>query len=376
MPKKILFDGYYGHKNTGDDAFVEVTAWGATKYWGVQNCYFLANTIPQTVSDANYYGVSKFKGHNRIKRILQWLSCDGVVSAGGSTFETVYPFYHIRNLGLLKKNFSGSLVQGAIGVSLGPYPSVQAEKEIIEYLKKIDFLALRDEKSYALAMSYNLPYKPVNAFDLAALLPQIYSEPAVYNRDTSNSPMPIIGISICYFERYRNGFDLSKEEKRNRYIEELILQLPEITDVKLRFFEFNGHEEMGDIGFTNLIIEKLKSKGFVNIELVNYKSRTQEMYRSISECSLILSTRLHASIFACFLKIPFILIEYHAKCSDFLESVGYRDEYRVFDGEKSLSESIGIVYSLLSNQATWVDEEKLHICEMKSLRNFNEINWK
>ena len=30
---KAVFSGYYGHKNTGDDAFVEVAAWGSKKYW-------------------------------------------------------------------------------------------------------------------------------------------------------------------------------------------------------------------------------------------------------------------------------------------------------------------------------------------------------
>lgn len=29
----ILFTGYYGQMNTGDDAFVQVASWGASKYW-------------------------------------------------------------------------------------------------------------------------------------------------------------------------------------------------------------------------------------------------------------------------------------------------------------------------------------------------------
>lgn len=39
---EVLFTGYYGQLNTGDDAFVAVADWGARKYWHKNNNKFLA----------------------------------------------------------------------------------------------------------------------------------------------------------------------------------------------------------------------------------------------------------------------------------------------------------------------------------------------
>lgn len=41
---KLLFSGYYGHKNAGDDAFIEVITWGAKKYWNNINSKFVSKS--------------------------------------------------------------------------------------------------------------------------------------------------------------------------------------------------------------------------------------------------------------------------------------------------------------------------------------------
>jgi len=45
---------------------------------------------------------------------------------------------------------------GAIGVSVGPFNSVAHEKKVIEFMKRMSFLCVRDLKSYELVQSYNL----------------------------------------------------------------------------------------------------------------------------------------------------------------------------------------------------------------------------
>ena len=46
---KIFFEGFYGFKNAGDDAFVEVSSWGAEKYWNCNDNFFLGASLPETV---------------------------------------------------------------------------------------------------------------------------------------------------------------------------------------------------------------------------------------------------------------------------------------------------------------------------------------
>lgn len=339
---KTLYSGYYGAKNSGDDAFVEVSSWGSEKFWGCTNHLFFAESIPQISTKVSYFGAHK--NHlNFTRGVYQILKSDVFVSAGGSTFHSGLTITDLRTYAKLKKRIGFKGQTGAIGISLGPYTSATAEKNTIKYLKTLDFLALRDSKSYEVATSYNLPYKPVKAFDLAALLPEIY-EIKSSNRNVSK----IVGISICNYETYTNG-DLNNENRRNIFISSLLKVLAEDKDIVFRFFIFNGNEIVGDKFLTLKTISEIEKEISFNYEIVNYSPDVQSIYRKIGECSLVISTRLHASIFACYANVPFFLLEYHRKCTDFLFDVGQHEKYRVYDGDISPIECAAVVFDILEN---------------------------
>jgi polysaccharide pyruvyl transferase WcaK-like protein len=329
--KKILYNGYYGFQNTGDDAFIEVCSWGAKNYWGTTNNIFLGNNLPQVLNPSRSIIKPLFKGHNRINTALLTLNADCFISAGGSTFNK-HTINSTRDIvAFTKKNINKNLKMGAIGVSVGPFKSLEDEKKVVEYMKRLDFLALRDKRSFEFLSSINLPYQPVEAFDLAALLPDVYKdEESNPYKDYSKK---IIGISVCNYEQYIGG-DLIKEEKRNKYILDLLQSLSKDESVIYRFFIFNGHPIVGDKVLTENFISKLQGR---NIEVVQYLNNVKKSWDIIKECDVIISTRLHASIFACYAKVPFFLLEYHQKCSDFLDDVGQNPDYRLYDGETDVS---------------------------------------
>lgn len=368
--KKIIFEGYYRHENTGGDAFIEVSAWGAEKYWESKNNFFLSRSLPKIKHSASCFGKQSFRGQYCIESLLQLRDADAVITSGGSTFEKTPHALHIRNLSLLKKKMNKSLVLGAIGVSIGPYKNAEHEKAIINYLKELDFLALRDEYSYQLALSYNLSYKPINAFDLAALLPHIYN-PAPVKVDYKEK---VLGISACYFERYRGVENSTSEEHRTNYLKRLLLEVSRKTNVKLRFFIFNGNVIKGDQQITYSIINYLTSKNVTNIEILPYNTRTNFMYNKVSECNVLLSVRLHASIFACFSQVPFFLLEYHRKCSDYLNSIGYHEDYKIGDGTKDIANTVEQITAILENRNNYVLPKHLASCKEKALRNFTSVN--
>ena len=62
---KITYEGFYGFKNAGDDAFVEVSSWGAQKYWSCTNNVFIGAHLPKTVH-AIKAKPSKGKGLDRV----------------------------------------------------------------------------------------------------------------------------------------------------------------------------------------------------------------------------------------------------------------------------------------------------------------------
>jgi polysaccharide pyruvyl transferase WcaK-like protein len=88
---------------------------------------------------------------------------------------------------------------------------------------------------------------------------------------------------------------------------------------------------------------------------------------------VILSVRLHASMFACFSQIPFFLVEYHRKCGDFLNSIGYHENYKIGDGTKDIAETVDQITAFLENKNSYVQPERLMNCKEKAMMNFTSV---
>lgn len=366
----ILFSGYYGQQNTGDDAFVEVSAWGAKNIWKKSMVRYLAvhHHLPKTVEKVSGYPLTIPKTY-KIQENLLINSCDYLISAGGSTFSKEIQLNSTRSRGLVaKQKRGGNLKLGAIGVSIGPFKTLKDEQSIITYLKSIDFLRVRDRRSYDFVRSLKLPYLPIEAFDLAALLPDVYSNVRLREK---TSIKKVIGISLCNYESYIQDGDLNNERRRNSYLSKLITHLNQTGNYFFQFFIINGHPLKGDSKITFETIERCKLVN--NFSVASYNPNTSNVWEEISKCDFMLSTRLHAAIFACFLEIPFMLVEYHLKCSDFLEDIGYCMDYRLYDANVDLQIVIDNIIAILEDQSLYRMPSRT--AEMKKLayKNFESI---
>lgn len=369
---ETVFYGYYGHFNTGDDAFIEVANWGATKFWGSKKNVFLTQNLPIIQSKAYFTGRNFFKGHHQLKNYLAILKSQAFICAGGSTFQYEINKYNPKRISALKKKYFQKFKLGAIGVSLGPYKDTKAESDNRELLKYFDFLALRDSTSYQIAKYYDLPYEPINAFDLAALLPEVYS--TNLSRE-SNTSTKILGISLCNFERYLNNGNLDNELRRNKQIQELLIKLAlENENIIFRFFIFNAHPRVGDSHLTNTMIGKLRRIKPLNIELVEYNLETLKTWSKIKECNLVLSTRLHAAIFACFANVPFYLVEYHRKCKDFLKDIGYDQGFRIYDAEFDVQKLADKIKMIINHDDSFIPPSNITQVKERAKLNFVNIN--
>lgn len=361
-PMKIIFEGFYGFQNAGDDAFVEVASWGSRNYWHSSDNVFLGKNLPSVQSPINTTQyLSSVKGSDRINLMNHLRKADFFVSAGGSTFIDL-PFHCNKSIAKTYSKLKPRLRLGAIGVSLGPYKSHKDEKDVQRYLKNLSFLALRDERSYRYAMSLNLPYQPVNAFDLAALLPKIY---LLDNQNwLSDDDEKVIGLSICNYESYTGG-DLRKEKKRNDYFKKVVTQLSREKNTRFKIFIINNHHMMGDQKISQELAACLPSD---RVEIIPYSFEVKKTWEAIAGCDFMLSTRLHGAIFACYANVPFMLLEYHRKCSDFLGDIAQDEAYRLYDAEKDISETVNTINAILHGEYTPPSAVK-HTIE-RSLKNF------
>ncbi len=364
---KIVYNGHYGAMNTGDDAFVEVASWGTQKFWGANDHCFLASKIPIVQNKKAQYYFPYQNKFSFVKAISKVTKADVFLSAGGSTLYKNIGLKDLRYYAGLKKSLNSDSQIGAIGVSIGPFKSLQDEKSVVSYLKKLDFLSLRDQRSFDVAQSFDLNCKPINAFDLAALLPDIYK---LDIRKSVSSKKKVIGISVCNYESYIQG-DLDNEKRRNKFIIAVLASLSDLDrELELKFLKFNGDPKIGDGLLTDYFVNELKKYTNLTLTVVDYFKETREMYEVIHNCDLIISTRMHASIFACFANTPFLLVEYHKKCTDFLESVGQDSTYRLHDGEVEVTQVTGVISEILNGNYT--QPSKRAQAKSKSLLNFTE----
>lgn len=365
---QILFTGYYGMKNTGDDAFVEVASWGADKYWPKNQNRFLAPAyyLPYTRTPVRGYPLSLPRTYDLQRKFLikntKWL-----ISAGGSTIHSALKADNIKKMALDVKDKNINMKVGGIGVSIGPFKTIKDESAVKKYLQQIDFIAVRDQRSFDFLTSLELPYKPSNAFDLAALLPEIYG-PRKYL--PLNFQRKIVGISICAVESVHERGNLDNEKRRNAKIVDIVKSLDQIENILFRFFVINGNARNGDLALTKEIIASAAPK---NYEVIGYQRQTEKMWDNIASCNFVLATRLHAAIFACFAKVPFMLVEYHSKCTDFLTNVGYNSASLIGDAEFDTKEITSKIGDWINDPDCFPVPQYLSEMTQKAFLNFTDI---
>lgn len=359
---KILFTGYYGFGNMGDDSFVDVCEWGSKNYWSNCNTSFLSPGGQLTAYSNVGFGERKFKGKYSLESIYYGVQNDYVVFGGGSLFCREIPKYsaydNLRRVSDLKLT-----KLGGIGVSIGPFASIKEFNDSKKLLRSFSFLSVRDKESYNLAQELgieNITY----AYDLAALLPEVYN--VRFDNDRPKNQRKVIGVSLCLGDHYDEAMIKNRFEKFLFILKEL----KQSRNVFLRFFIINGNEKNGDLNITLKLIEKLHLH-IIDYEILHYRNNIKEIWKKIEECDLVFSTRLHFGIFAAFSSTPFLQIEYHRKCTNLLDEIGYSNEFKIGDMEVSNVSLLKISNDLLDNPHSLILRNK-EDCITRARLNFTQ----
>lgn len=326
---RIEVVGYYGMGNYGDELFVEVIRAGAKKYWpshevNVVEPSRIAGLVPSE-RIARFYTEEAYRSPSILGKLSRWaasmpalLRADLVLLAGGSRLDQmtasgmrqVYSILSQRS----RTEFAG------LGLSFGPFPSEADMHGISAFVSDFQFLALRDEASMARAEAAPLTATPVYGRDLAGTVPLLFDLPEVSREDH------VLGVSLSRLEK-SSGVPFGCDRHVDEIIE-AVVSFAKSRGVEVKPLALNTNEYQEDLTFAKKLEACLADAG-CRVHPVVEESDPLRMWTEIARCGAILSTRLHGQISGYMTGVPVVALEYHPKCSDFLDDVGYDDTMRI-----------------------------------------------
>ncbi|NLY78050.1 MAG: polysaccharide pyruvyl transferase family protein [Tissierellia bacterium] len=352
--KKIYFKGYYGYKNIGDDVFCVTADWICNNIWENVQAVFIGKDLPKLSNNAKVYSFN----NGTIKRIFELINLirmDKIIYFGGSLLHSrIRGLFDIKYY-LNKYRFLYNKL-GTIGTSVGPFKSQVDRDSIREFLKKFRFICVRDYSSLKILEEMGITEKASFCFDPAILINDVFPSLKVKKRKKDDKIK--LGISLCHYERYVGG-DLRKEREREAAIESFLDEIIESNDhiSEITFFIFHGSKSVGDEKITKYFYNKYKDK--IKARIVDYTPNTEQFCQELNSCDIIFGVRLHSGILAYALEIPFILVEYHKKCTEFLSTINYNNRFYIYNHRHNVDLFNNMVSTIINDEVVHGTEEMI-----------------
>lgn len=389
--KTIVISGYYGFKNSGDEAVLKSILTALEQEGqaaGVDINPVVLSIDPEWTSAA--YGV---KSVHRMKpgEVRQAIKdSDGLISGGGSllqdaTSPKTIPYY----LGVLKIAQWLGKPTFIYAQGVGPVNRKLFYPMIRSIFRKCTYISVRDMQSGELLQSMGISGEavhvvpdPVMGLPLPAgegvhrdsrpgsALKENEAAPVSSieeQRESSEEPvkqsslssgdtkgaLPVIGISVRYWH---------PERKELKAVAEGLKALAGQRPVHLRFLPFHQPDDIEASQFIADAMGDVSKKGSV-LSFYRDEKQPQDMLREVSRCDMILGMRLHSLIYAANQSVPLLGISYDPKINHFLKRLGSQP----VGSSESLDPSVlkDQMLKLLDDAAAWKAEHGEQIALLK-----------
>jgi polysaccharide pyruvyl transferase WcaK-like protein len=322
--------GYYGMQNTGDDVLLYATRWASHHLLGATDNIVNSATHISNEEFGDIQGINRslFKGHHRLLQYKNALQSAKVIFGGGSVLHSEKDIQFKRHLIALANRQDSRCV----GVGIGPFSSVAAEKVCAKFLNECGFVGVRDPESFAIAQDIAPLAKVKLTFDLAPLL--------LCHQTQRLVPIERKGIMFNFCQQAIDPFgnvDQDSEQRRLQMAVESIKLTWQHTQEPICLFDFNGHQQFGDFHLHQEILSRLPSH--ISVTHIPYDPNPFRVLQRIAGFKASVSMRLHSTILSFLANTPSLSINYHKKCWSWCEQIGMPEAYR-FDAQNIVPEQL------------------------------------
>lgn len=322
--------GYYGMQNTGDDALLYAARWASHHLLSSKRN--LVSSASDSISEefGNIKAIPEglFRGHQRLSHYKNALQSEKIIFGGGSVLHTETDIQFKRHLIAL----AGRKQSRCVGVGLGPFTSLGAEKACAQFLSECGFIGVRDQQSYDIA-KYLCPEANVKlTFDLAPAM-LCHEQNKLVEIERSGIMFNFCQQAIDAFGNVDEKIELKRIQSAVESIEKTWLE----TGEPIYLVDFNGHSRFSDYQVHHKIIEQLSV--LIPVTHVTYDPNPFRVLQRIAGFKASVCMRLHASIMSFMANTPSISINYHNKCKSWSGQIGMAKEYQ-FDALEVCSDKL------------------------------------
>ncbi|MBR2916709.1 MAG: polysaccharide pyruvyl transferase CsaB, partial [Clostridia bacterium] len=306
----IVISGYYGFKNSGDDASLKAI---------VDGLKALSPTIRITVLSKNpaetrrLYGVDSINRLNIFKIIGRMRESSLLISGGGSLIQDItsekslaYYLFIIRLAQALK------LKTMLYGNGIGPVLNKKSYPKIAKILDRVDKITLRDPKSLDTLLEMGVKNKNTSV-----------TADAVFSLAKKEFPWPWDKLFVMGMEKNQKYFCVSVRGWIDlaENFEESIARVCDYVYKKYGYAPiFIPMQPNQDIDICQRIKEKVSAPAFI----LGKTATLKEILGIVSKSEFVLGMRLHILIYAASMGVPVIGLDYDPKINNMMEYMGQK----------------------------------------------------
>jgi len=348
--KRIALSGYYGFRNSGDEAVLQsilLALQAEGERQGVPIEPVVLSIRPEETS--RMYGVSAVH-RMRMGEVARALrECDGLISGGGSLLQDAtglktIPYY----LAVLKMAQFYRKPTFIYAQGIGPVHRPIFYPFIRNVFNKCRYISVRDDESAELLARMGVARSKVEVVPDPVMGLPLKEGMVKRERDSK----PVVGVSVRYWNKDRSELD---------GLARAIRQIAESRPVTVRFLPFHLPD---DAEASRYVIDRLGSlPGASAIEVTETAVHPQDMLAEVSGCDLLIGMRLHSLIYAASQEVPLIGISYDPKIDQFLNRLGIKAAASTssFNSEAVTAEAL----RHLEDPAGWKERNQEAIVRLK-----------
>ncbi len=328
----ILFSGYYGFGNMGDDSLlVSIIKNLQAIYPDVRITAFTKN--PKKMR--RKYGVKCVNRFNVFAIIREMRHAKLLISGGGSLFQnntsTKSLEYYIQIVKLAKRMGLSTMVYAN---GIGPLYGEASHKKVKNILAQADMISLREPSSYDFLKEIGLDREILEKIEITAdpalTLPPQTKARATYIFEKSGvcDPSRTFAVSLREWQELKTGKALSDRDEFVSRMAASIAGISEKTGLLPVFIPVQkSHDDSICLEVKELVEKRINKECPFLRGLV-----ASEVIALLSQMSFVLGMRLHMLIYASAAGIPAMGLSYDPKIDAYLE---YAHQIPAFNAENA-----------------------------------------